>query len=879
MQILTDDTAGRKSKSLRRFNRASRLSLCLAIGALSSGCDEHSVGASALDIEQATTTPLLTHGRAPPISAEHRGATPPSTARAGALGLPPVEPRLTPADNKRARSTPDSLLSVPIGPQRGRPSDLLWHNVNTGAYAEWFMAHGEVGGVADLYAEQPEWQVVGIGDFNGDRTSDVLWHNVNTGAYGEWLMAHGQVGGLVDLYAEQPEWQVVGVGDFNGDRTSDLLWHNVITGAYGEWLMVNGQVAAAIDLYTEPLEWQVVGVGDFNGDGTSDFFWHNVNTGAFAEWLMGAGQVAAVIELYTEPLEWQVVGIGDFNADRTSDVLWHNVNTGAYAEWLMGNGQVASAFDLAPAPAEWRVQGVGDFDGDGYSDILWRNLTTGEFVEWMLVDGVVALAIRLYTEPGEWQIAGIGDFDNEVYQPPPTVSVTLNPTEVHQTIDGFGVAQPGGDRSQLPPQNSATPLATLAEPYRSQVFDLAFSEDKGIGLTLLRTRVEGMMEPSPGVWVDEDPDQAVVMQQAAARGPVKIMASVWSPPRWMKDNGLTYGGRCSNTGAACTVDWQCGAGKTCLPASLNSSHYQEFANFLAHYAGPYAASKGVNIYAISMANEPESGIHATPDLTDTWDSCQWTSGQIADFLSNSLRPTFEAQHVPTKIIVPESATWEPSEPLMRATYATPRARDFVDIVAGHSYGGTLTQPLATARALNKSVWMTETSAIHGVWTMDSAVAWAKDIHDSLTGAQVNAWLWFILFAGGADQEGSGLIGGLPNGGFKASPSFYALGNFSKFVRPGYTRIGASATTSPLAEPLDVSAYRAGETYVVVAINSNNEEMNVELGFPSNVQHLVTAYLTGAGHLLEVQPYTFRGHTTRVPGKSIVTYVARPLAVQ
>ena len=447
---------------------------------------------------------------------------------------------------------------------------------------------------------------------------------------------------------------------------------------------------------------------------------------------------------------------------------------------------------------------------------------------------------------------------------PALVTVTVKLDELHQTIDGFGVAEPGGDQDQIPPQNSATPLATFPEPYRSEIMDLAFSEVKGIGLTILRTRVEGMMEPGPGIWNDDDPDQAWVMQEAAARGPVKLIASVWSPPAWMKDNGRTYGGLCANTGVACIADSECGAGNTCQGGSLLRSRYQDFADYLSHFAGPYAAKNGVSIYALSMQNEPDT-------VQVDWDTCQWNSAQIADFLGNYLGPTFANDHLDTKIIAPESASWDPAEPLTSTTYATPSALDRVDIVAGHLYGGDPAKPFQTALNRGKRVWQTETSKRNSLWNIDGALGWAKDIHDGLTGAQLNAWLWFILFTGSADKEDSGLIGALPDGGAKASPAFFALGNFSKFIRPGFVRIGAIATGM-----LDVSAYRdpTSDQVVVVAINRNTEALDVKLDLlgPSTAQTM-TQYITSASHRLERQRPVPINSTMRIPGKSIVTYVS------
>ena len=447
------------------------------------------------------------------------------------------------------------------------------------------------------------------------------------------------------------------------------------------------------------------------------------------------------------------------------------------------------------------------------------------------------------------------------------VTVTVNLNDVHQTIDGFGVAQPGGDQNQIPPQFSAPWLSTYPEPTRSHIMDLAFSEVKGIGLTILRMRAEGMMEPAPGVWNDVDPAQAWVMQEAVARGPVKLIASVWSPPAWMKDNNSTLGGRCANTGAACFLDSECrqsGQFNACLPGRLLGSRFQNYADFLSHFAGPWAAANGVDIYALSFANEPDSGIH-------TWDSCQWSSNDIATFLSNHLGPTFAASQIATKVIVPESSSWDPAEPLMSATYANQSARNRVDIVAGHLYGGNPAQPFQTALNRGKRVWQTETSQRHNIWDIESALAWGKDIHDGLTGAQISAWLWFIMFAGEADTEVGGLIGAIPWGGAKASPSFFVLGNYSKFVRPGFVRIGATSTGM-----LDVSAYRdpTSDQVVVVAINRNAQALNVKFNLlGSTTARTMTQYITSASQSLQRQRPIPIGSTMQIPGHSIVTYVS------
>jgi hypothetical protein len=82
-----------------------------------------------------------------------------------------------------------------------------------------------------------------VGDFNGDGHADVLWFNASTGQLSEWLLdGQGNVSATHSLSMTcgsgcYPQWQVVGVGDFNGDGHADVLWFNASTGQLSEWLL------------------------------------------------------------------------------------------------------------------------------------------------------------------------------------------------------------------------------------------------------------------------------------------------------------------------------------------------------------------------------------------------------------------------------------------------------------------------------------------------------------------------------------------------------------------------------------------------------------------------------------------------------------------
>ena len=68
------------------------------------------------------------------------------------------------------------------------------------------------------------WNVVGVGDFNGDGNSDILWQNSSNGIVVMYEMNGTQVIGTTAMGGGG--WNVAAVGDFNGDGKSDILWQN-----------------------------------------------------------------------------------------------------------------------------------------------------------------------------------------------------------------------------------------------------------------------------------------------------------------------------------------------------------------------------------------------------------------------------------------------------------------------------------------------------------------------------------------------------------------------------------------------------------------------------------------------------------------------------
>ena len=167
-------------------------------------------------------------------------------------------------------------------------ADLVWHRAGDGVTEVQFLAGTtSVGGgvIANNAFQSPDWQVVAVGDFNNDGKADLVYHNTGLGLT-EIQLLNGLTpigGGVVAPAFSLPEWQVAGVGDFNGDGSNDLVFRDTITNVT-EIQFLRGLDPAGGGLVDAPgfasAEWDVAGVGDFNRDGHTDLVFHDHVTGA-----------------------------------------------------------------------------------------------------------------------------------------------------------------------------------------------------------------------------------------------------------------------------------------------------------------------------------------------------------------------------------------------------------------------------------------------------------------------------------------------------------------------------------------------------------------------------------------------------------------------
>jgi FG-GAP-like repeat/FG-GAP repeat len=283
-----------------------------------------------------------------------------------------------------------------------RRADILWRNQGSGGTGENYLypmngtailaGEGFLRTVADL-----SWQIVGVGDFDGDGKADILWRNSSTGQnYIYFMDATAIIGeGFIRTVADQ-NWRVAGVGDFDGDGTDDILWRHAVTGDNYLYPM-NGLAIKPGEGFLRTvadLNWKIAGVGDFDGDGKADILWRNSANGQNYLYPMdgttiqsGEGFLRTVADQ-----NWKIAGVGDFDGDRNADIVWRNASTGDNYIYLMNGTAIAGeGFIRTVADLNWRIVAVGDYDGDGKTDLFWRHAVTGQTYLYPM-DGVVIRA-------------------------------------------------------------------------------------------------------------------------------------------------------------------------------------------------------------------------------------------------------------------------------------------------------------------------------------------------------------------------------------------------------------------------------------------------------------------------------------------------------
>ena len=395
--------------------------------------------------------------------------------------------------------------------------------------------------------------------------------------------------------------------------------------------------------------------------------------------------------------------------------------------------------------------------------------------------------------------------------------VFVDPSKTFQTFVGIGGAITDA---------SAETFAKLSKDKQQEFLQSYYDAKKGIGYTLARTNIHSCDFSSGSYTYVNENDAALksfnvshdkefripLIKQsiAAAGGKLTLFASPWSPPAWMKDNNnMLKGGK------------------------LLPKYYQSWANYYVKFIKAYEA-EGIPVWGLTVQNEPMA--------VQTWESCIYTGEEERDFIKKFLGPTLAKAGMANKKLI----AWDHNRDLMYQRASTvlndPEAAKYVWGIGYHWYeswtgGGNIYEnEKRVAEAFpGKNLIFTEGCAESFDFAKMDDWKWGEKYGLSMINDFNNgtvAWTdWNVLL----DEKGG------PNhvGNFCFAPvhadqrtgeliylsSFYYIGHFSKFIRPGAKRIISSASRGQL---ITTAFINTDGKIAVIVMNQSSDKISYRL---------------------------------------------------
>ncbi|WP_374506871.1 glycoside hydrolase family 30 beta sandwich domain-containing protein [Flavobacterium sp.] len=357
------------------------------------------------------------------------------------------------------------------------------------------------------------------------------------------------------------------------------------------------------------------------------------------------------------------------------------------------------------------------------------------------------------------------------YNTYPTITVDENQT--YQEVDGFGFTLTGG---------SVQAITMLDAPKRTALLQELFGKnDNSISISYLRISIGASdLNEFPFTYDDVPLGQTDVAMQQFSLSPdkttvipmlkeilsinpeIKLLATPWSAPTWMKTNNAFIGG------------------------SLKTEYYEAYANYFVKYIQKMK-EEGILITAITPQNEP---LHPGNNP-----SMYMTALEQANFIKNHLGPAFAKANLKTKIIIYDHNCNKPEYPL--AILNDAGANPYVDGSAFHLYEGDISALSTVHNAYpNKNVYFTEQyTGTSG--TFDGDLKWhlKNVIIGSMRNWSKTAFEWNLAndanfrpyTPGGCSTcKGALTINSAEN--FERNVGYYIIAHVSKFVPSGSVRI-------------------------------------------------------------------------------------------
>ena len=402
------------------------------------------------------------------------------------------------------------------------------------------------------------------------------------------------------------------------------------------------------------------------------------------------------------------------------------------------------------------------------------------------------------------------------------ICVFVDPAKKFQTIVGIGGALTDA---------SAETFAKLPPAKQQEILTAYFDRSKGIGYTLARTNIHSCDFSSDSYTYVTEGDKElrsfsvshdkqfripfIKRALATAGGKIAIFGSPWSPPAFMKSNNdMLHGGK------------------------LKPEFYQSWANYYTKFIKSYER-EGIPIWGITIQNEPMA--------TQRWESCIYSAEDERDFLKNYLGPTMKREGLSDKKII----AWDHNRDLVYQRASTilrdPKAAQYVWGIGYHWY-----EPWSGGEQMFDNVKLVNETF------PDKKLIFTEGTVDSFNALELSAWRLGEAYGRSMINDfNSGAVGwsdwnvlldeqGGPNhvqnwcfapvhadtktGELTYTNSYYYIGHFSKFVRPGAKRLASSPSRSQL---LSAAFLNPDGKVSVVVMNKSDKEVPYFLWLDGN----------------------------------------------
>ncbi|MBC8081911.1 MAG: glycoside hydrolase family 30 protein [Hymenobacter sp.] len=396
-------------------------------------------------------------------------------------------------------------------------------------------------------------------------------------------------------------------------------------------------------------------------------------------------------------------------------------------------------------------------------------------------------------------------------------TVFVDPTHTFQTMLGIGGAMTDA---------AAETFAKLPKAQQQELLQAYYSPTAGIGYTLGRTSIHSSDFSSGSYTYVADNDKAlksfsvkhdeqfripfIKQAQTAAGGQLTMYVSPWSPPAWMKDNkNMLQGGK------------------------LLPEFRQSWADYYVRFIKEYER-QGIPIWGLTVQNEPMA--------KQRWESCVFTAEEERDFVKNYLGPTLKKGGLGDKKLIGWDHNRDQIFQRASTLFDDPEASQYYWGLGYHWYEtwtGSAMQfdNLRRVREAypDKNLIFTEGSIekfqFAGISDWQLGEQYGNSMINDFNAGTV-AWTdWNVLLdeTGGPNHVGNfcyaPLIGDTRRGQLIYTNSYYYIGHFSKFVRPGAKRIAATASR----DILQTTAFLNTDGKVaIVVMNSSEKELPFQL---------------------------------------------------